>query len=256
MDAVRSPRNRRVAEALRLHRARRRNETGLTLLEGPHLLEEAIRAGAALRALFVAESDEPSALAAEEAGVEIVTVTQSVMDTLAPTQHPRGPVAVLEVPATRSAGEGSVLVAWGVSDPGNVGSMIRSAAAFGLGFLAGPRTADPWAPKVLRAGSGGHFHTTVERVPDLTIGRLRRRGFTVAASVVAGGRHPAVLHEDRRWAVLVGEEAAGLPAEIVSAADYRITIPMPGGTESLNAAAAAVLLAYEVDGGRRGHGDD
>lgn len=248
MEPVRSSRNRRVAEAIRLHRARRRAETGLTLLEGPHLLSEAIKHGAALRVVFVRNDDETSDALASAAGLETVRVTPAVMDRLASTQHPRGPVAVFYVPRSPTAAR-SLLVAWGVGDPGNVGTMIRSAAAFGLGFLAGPATADPWAPKVLRSGAGAHFHTGVERHPDVTVEGLRSRGFTVVASLVAGGRPPAVLRDPRRWAVLIGEEAAGLPPAVVEQSDLRVTIPMPGGIQSLNAAVAASLLAYEIAGG-------
>ncbi len=256
MEPVRSPRNRRVVEAVRLHRTRRRAEQGLTLLEGPNLLGEALRAGIAVRRVFVVERDAKSRRLLAGRPIETVLITQTVMDRLAPTQHPRGPVAVIETPASAQVEGRSVLVAWGVGDPGNLGTLIRSAAAFGIGFISGPNSADPWAPKVLRSGAGAHFRTVVEIAPQLSIRSLRARGFVVVASTVAGGQPPEVLRRDGPWAVLIGDEAGGLPAELVSEAGLQVTIPMPGGTESLNAATAGSLLAYEIAAGRPARAGD
>ena len=134
----------------------------------------------------------------------------------------------------------------------NVGTLIRCAAAFGLGFAAGPETADPWAPKVLRAAAGGHFRTGVARVGGLA--ELRTGGRRLAATVARGGMPPAALAAGS-VAVLVGDEARGLPAGVVAACDFSLTIPMPGGAESLNAAVAGAIVAYELAVGGRSAGD-
>jgi len=246
VEPVRSSRNQRVAEAIRLQRARHRSETGRTLLEGAHLLEEAIAAKAPIQTVFMSEDDHATLTAIVGLDVDLVMVTGAVMTKVAGTQHPRGPVAVLAIPPDRLAAHGSLMVSWGVGDPGNVGTLIRSAAAFGLGFLAGPGTADPWSPKVLRAGAGAQFRTTIERAADVSVDSLRERGFTVVAAVVAGGESPDRLAGMEQCALLVGDEGAGLPADVVAQADVLITIPMPGQTESLNAAVAGSLLAYEL----------
>lgn len=235
-----------MAEAIRLHRARRRIETGLTLLEGPHLLEEAINAEAAIHTVFVCDGDETDFDRVLGLDTTPVVVTKSVMSRLAGTQHPRGPVAVVAIPSATEPVDRSLIVSWGVGDPGNVGTLIRSAAAFGLGFVAGPDTADPWSPKVLRAGAGSHFRTTIERYANLSVDLLRSRRLTVVAAVADGGDSPGRLTQLDRAALLVGDEAAGLPAEVVMEADLRVTIPMPGRVESLNAAVAGSLLAYEL----------
>ena len=245
MEPIRSARNPRVADAMRLQRARRRAETGRTLLEGPHLLAEALTAAAALETIFVCDDDDTSAGLIAGLEIETVLITPPVMAKVAGTQHPRGPVAVMTIPPDRPAREGSVIVSWGVGDPGNAGTLIRSAAAFGLGFLSGPGSADPWSPKVLRAGAGAHFRTEIERSDILSVDSLRERGFTVVATVVAGGAPPEQLAGIERCALLVGDESAGLPPDVVEAADRRITIGMPGHTESLNAGVAGSLLAYE-----------
>jgi TrmH family RNA methyltransferase len=142
----------------------------------------------------------------------------------------------------KPAGPG-MLVSWGVSDPGNVGTMIRTAAAFGWDFGFTTGTADPWSPKVLRSAAGGHFTLSVARVGS--VADLEGWGLTTAAAVVTGGDDPVTLAPGR-YALLVGAEAAGLPREVIVSASVRVTVPMPGRTESLNAAVAAAILTYAL----------
>jgi RNA methyltransferase, TrmH family len=235
-----------VAEATRLHRSRVRRDTGLTLLEGPHLLEEAVRARASVDTVFALLGDQPSAQATAELGAELVVVTETALERLAPTEHPRGPVAIMRVPSGARVDQDMLLIPWGVGDPGNVGSLIRSAAAFGMGVLTGPATADPWAPKVLRSAAGGHFRTTVEARPTLSLEAVRAAGYSPIATVARGGSAPWDLDTEGHPALLLGDEARGLPPAVVAAADARVTIPMPGGIESLNAGVAGAILAYEL----------
>jgi TrmH family RNA methyltransferase len=230
---------------VRLQEARARAESGRALLEGPHLLAEAMGAGVRVERVFALPDDAASAEAAHACGAELVVVDERGLRRLATTDHPQSPVAVLVLPAAKPAAGGHLLVAWGVSDPGNVGSLIRSAAAFGMGFAAGPGTADPWAPKVLRSSAGGHFRAGAARVGS--VDGLRGGGRLLVATVAREGIAPASLPAVP-LAILVGEEARGLPPEVVGACDLAVTIPMPGGTESLNAGVAGAILAYEVAG--------
>ncbi len=168
-----------------------------------------------------------------------------VLTKLAPTEHPRGPVAVF-APRPLPAGDGHALVLWGLSDPGNVGTLIRTAAAFALDVITVPGTADVWSPKVLRAGAGAHFGVgfdEVESVADLT-----GAGYRVIASVATGGAWPDEIQIRTQSALLVGHEAHGLPIEVSEAADVRVSIPMQGGTESFNAGVAGSILAYTLFG--------
>ena len=240
MEPGLSHRNRRVAEAARLHRAEERRSRRLTLLEGPHLVEEAVKAGAPLVEIFALSVDSDSARWARSAEVELVVVGEEALRRLSSTQTPQSPVAVIQIPE-RSLDPGrSVLVAWQISDPGNLGTMIRTAAAFGLdvGVMAG--SVDPWSPKVLRSAAGGHFQTGIGSIED-----LRALEAIKVATVLSGGSSPRSLPAGR-LALLIGSEAHGLPDDVVSSADVLVTIPMVGQTESLNAAAAAAILAYEV----------
>jgi RNA methyltransferase, TrmH family len=240
MEPGLSHRNRRVAEAARLHRAEERRSRRLTLLEGPHLVEEAVKAGAPLVEIFALSDDSDSARWARSAEVELVVVGEEALRRLSSTQTPQSPVAVMQIPERPLDPGRSVLVAWQISDPGNLGTIIRTAAAFGLdvGVMAG--SVDPWSPKVLRSAAGGHFQTVVGSIDDL--GSLQA---IKVATVLSGGTSPRSLPAGR-LALLIGSEAHGLPDDVVDKAEFRVTIPMTGPTESLNAAAAAAILAYEV----------
>ncbi len=212
------------------------------LLEGPNLLAEAVDAGIVVETVFGLPDDAAAARLAVAAGAEWLEVDEPVLRRLAETQNPRGPVSVAVIPPSRTPA-GDVL--WlDAGDPGNVGTLVRTAAAFGYGVSLGVRAADPWSPKVLRASAG-----TVFRVDVATDGSLPAESVLVA-TVARGGtdvREAAgALDRARPWTVLVGDEAKGLPQETLERADLRVTIPMPGGTESLNAAVAGAIVAYEL----------
>lgn len=240
MADIVSPRNQAVLDAVRLHRRRGRIEAGSTLLEGPVLIGEALAHGVTVRSIFGRGDDDRGRALAAEAGIEYLAVSPGVLEKIATTDTPQSPVAVIAIPEGSVVSGGRVLLAWGVGDPGNCGTLIRTAAAFGYGYLAGPGAADTWSPKVLRAAAGGHFRTGVSEASDLHAARTGGR--TLVATVASGGEPPGPLPAD--VAILVGSEPHGLPPEVVEAADIRVTIPMTPGAESLNAAVAGAIVAY------------
>ena len=236
-EAPRGARNPAVVASAKLHRSRHRRETGLTLIEGPHLLAEALAADVSVSRIFVLAEDE----APEVPGAEVIVVDRPGLERVAGTDTPRGPVAVITTPQAVVDTSRNLLVAHGVSEPGNLGALVRTAAAFDWGFAWTPGSADPWSPKSLRAGAGGQFRVpvaSVQGIADLA-------GWDLVATAVSGGEDPASLGSGH-WAVLVGEEAAGLPPAVVAASDRVVTISMPGGTESLNAGVAAAIVVYEL----------
>jgi TrmH family RNA methyltransferase len=241
--AIIGHRNKLVVEAASLHRARERRETGLTLLEGPHLLAEALHAGVMPERLFAMADDAGTEQLAAHHRIDLHLVDEPALRRIAGTETPRGPMAVIQVPSPTTPVGAGMIVSWGVSDPGNVGTMIRTAAAFGWDFGHAAGSADPWSPKVLRAGAGSHFRLAI--APVDSVGDFDGWGLTMAATVVSDGRDPGLL-EAGRYALLVGAEATGLPLDVIEAASLKLTIPMPGGTESLNAAVAAAILTYEI----------
>lgn len=243
MEPVHSPRNRRVAEAVRLRRSRIRRETGLTLLEGPALLADAVAADAVLEVVFGLPADRESKHLAEDGDSEWIPVTQEVLHRLAPTQSPRGPVAVLRIPEPAQPERDLMLL--DLNDPGNAGTLIRSAAAFGFDIGATAGAADLWSPKVLRAGAGAHFRTRVAQPLEETPADMLIVGSVVEGGVPLPELGPRLVH-DRRWALLVGSEAHGLSERHAEAADVLVTVPMPGGIESLNAGVAGSIVAYQL----------
>ena len=226
-----------MVDAARLRRARNRSQTGRTLLEGSHLLSAAQAAGAEIESIFSIEEMEGSTL-----------VTTEILEKISDTQSPQGPIAVMAVPSYQAITSGNVVVLDQVSDPGNLGTVIRSAAAFGFGVVVAGG-ADPWSPKVLRSGAGAHFLTPIERLSSVTPGDLRTRGFLSVGSVVRGG---LASFEDLNFtptdnaqvALWVGNESHGLGPDVVRNLDALISVPMPGLTESLNAAVAASILMF------------
>lgn len=196
------------------------------MIEGPNLIDAARGAGHPLDALFSLE-DEPGAF----------QVSEDVMRYLAPTLHPRGPIAVMEIPPSATVTR-PCLVAFDLADPGNLGTLIRSAAAFGMQVAVTAGCTDAWGPKALRSGAGAHFMTTIER--GARVAALRERGFTIVSAVPMGGAHPTVLSTIDLPAILIGSEAHGLPEELEP--DLTVTIPI--AVESLNAAVAGGILAY------------
>lgn len=240
-ETITSPRNPLVREVVALHSPRGRRDAGVVLVEGPTLLGEALSTGHRPRLVL---TTDPAAW--QPAADRVVEVSRPVLERVATTVTPQDPVAVIDRPSgpvTRSLR----LVAWQIADPGNLGTLVRAAAAFGADLVVGGAGgADPWSPKALRAGAGAHFHTGLAEADsvDDAIG-----DHAPAALVVAGGRPPEVLAGRRPLALFVGSEAHGLPAEVVDRCSERVTIPMPGGTESLNAAMAATIALYAVTAG-------
>lgn len=229
---ITSTSNERVKALRRLHRVRGRRETGLTLLEGPNVVTAALASGVELREVW----------ATDDSGD--IRCSDAVLAAISTTDSPQSPVAVLAVPEPEPLQQTNTVVIWELSDPGNVGTIIRTAAALGWGVAVTSGTADPWAPKVLRAGAGAHFATRISHIAslrDLT-------GFTTVATVVAGGAPLDTARADP-IALLVGNEGRGLAGDVTAAADVRVTIPIQAGVESLNASVAAAIAMWELGRG-------
>jgi len=182
--------------------------------------------------------DDAARSLANGAGAVYHHVTEQVLGRVSGTESPRGPIAVIGLPESVIATDRRLLVAWGVSDPGNCGTLLRTAAAFGYGYVAGPESADSWSPKVLRSAVGGHFRTTVGEIASL--GELGQR--EVVGTVPVGGEAAGRVGD--RAAIIIGSEAHGLSPDVLDCCDRVLSIPMPGGVESLNAAVAGAIIAY------------
>lgn len=228
-----------------------REETGEFLCDSPKLLREAELWGAPILALLCTEGAELPAPAEKIPASRIAVVSESVMRSVSPMETPQGVVfscrAEGTCPPERLEGNGRYLVLDGVQDPGNVGTILRTADAFGAGVFLLPGCADLYNPKTVRAGMGVHFR---RRICRCTLEEL--------TALLKGANLPlygAALREDtidarkvnlRRCAMAVGSEGRGLSAEVLAACDKTIRIPMDEHCESLNAAAAASVLLWEA----------
>jgi len=246
-----SARSPRVVAARRLQRRRNRDQTGRFLVEGPQAVREA--AGHVVELFGTAEALRTHADAVSAAGdAPVWTVTEPALAVLAETVHPQGLVAVcrhLDVPLAHAVASkhGLVAVLCEVRDPGNAGTVLRTADAAGAGAVVFAGDAvDPYNGKAVRASAGSLFHVDVVRAPDplVAVAELRSAGYTVLA---ADGYGPVALPEaplrpPTAW--LFGSEAHGLPPGVADAADARVRVPIHGRAESLNLAAAAAVCLY------------
>jgi len=238
----------------RLQRARHRREQRLTLVEGPEPVAAALESGADVRWICASAGDAAGIELAQAAGVDLVVVSDAVLSAAAPTKNPRGPLAVVAIPEPRSLRLHDTVVLWEVADPGNVGTLIRSAAAFGFDVATTSGSVDLWSPKVLRAAAGSHFTVgTVAQLGKEALAQIGEAGLASVATLPAGGSDPDSIPAVP-IALLIGNEAHGLPPEVAESADLRLTLSMPGGAESLNAAVAGSIAMYTVAGRSPGTG--
>jgi TrmH family RNA methyltransferase len=218
--------------------ARYRKEQQRALLEGPHLV-------AAYQGKPIAILVTEKALAGKEiaslAGKSPIVVSESVFRSIVEAENPPGIAAEIAIPQPQ-ASNGDVVFLEGVQDPGNVGAIIRSAAAFGLGeVVLDQACADAWSPRALRAGMGGHFSISIRVVP-----RLEFAGFDGAllCTVARGGTTLRAANLKGRLGWIFGGEGRGVSPEAERQAKVKVTIPVSPGTESLNVAAAAAICFY------------
>jgi TrmH family RNA methyltransferase len=235
-----------------------RGDRELMLLDGWHLLTEAATAQVAVEKIAIcgppSSAEQRLVDRLRRNGAQIVDVSGTVLNALSPVNAPTGVVASARRPSASHASvltpaPALVLAATGVQDPGNAGAIIRSAAAAGAtGVVLDESSADPWGWKALRASMGSAFHVPVLRARTLTnaITAWRAAGIRIVASVPRGGTPMYDVDLTPPTAFLLGGEGAGLPDDLIRNADARISVPMRGGIESLNAAVAAALLLYEA----------
>ena len=250
-------------------------ESGSVGVEGVRLVEEALRSGCRIQAVLFSESGErhherlAPFIDRLEIAFPVLRTTDRLFEGIADTEHPQGVAALVEprvatlddlLRVPREACSALLVVLAGVQDPGNVGTILRTASAFGAtGAVTSASgqsgTASPFSPKALRASAGAALHLPILAGMSLPIllTQLRLAGVRTLASSVHEPREgdPRLLAPwDVDWcepvALLVGNEGAGLPEEVERSADARIRIPMASGIESLNAAAAAAVLFYEA----------
>jgi RNA methyltransferase, TrmH family len=241
-----------------------RPEDGRIALEGMHLVTEAIRSGLKIEAVLASASGEKhlGELQSQlERSTQILRTSDRLFASVADTETPQGIAALARAPESKIEdllrGDPLVIMLIAAQNPGNVGAILRSAEAFGAtGVIATRGTAHPYSPKALRASAGSSLRLPVigpVAVP-IAIAQLRVSGLQIlAASALQNpaAKRPDELDLRAPFALLIGNEGAGLPAEVERSADARIRIQVAEPVDSLNAAVAASLILYEAARQRR-----
>lgn len=231
---------------------RARREAGVVLLDGLHLIEALLQSGGSIDELLVSESGaqktEIHDWLARHPHFSGLMLPDALFGEIAATETPSGVMAVarLKEGSTGPVFDVDCILLDGVQDPGNVGTLLRTAAAAGVRqALLGPGCADAWAPKTLRAGQGAQFQLAIHEGCDLPGFLQTYRGTGVVTSLDATqSLYGAQLEGPLAW--VFGSEGQGVSGPVQAAAKLVLRIPMPGETESLNVAAAAAICLFEV----------
>lgn len=257
---ISSRRNPLVRQLRALHQGRGRREQGLLLLEGTHLLQEVLRLGLEPQLLLATSTwlaAHAGLVAALPPGTRLQIATEAVLAAAASTEHPDGVLLTLPAVALPQADADAfpkfVLALERIQDPGNLGSLLRTALAAGVEQVWLAEGADPFQPKVLRAAAGAALALPLLR---LTAAQLEERllqaagaGLQRVASVLSSPDRPALPYWQLDWCrptlLLLGNEGAGLAASLLALADARVTIPHSAALESLNVGVAAAPLLLE-----------
>jgi TrmH family RNA methyltransferase len=254
---VQSKQNARLKELRRALAQPGRNAEGLAGIEGPNLVAEAMRTGLRIACVFVAQGFE-SLLESLSLPPETETLLlpRELLDAALTTETPQPIAALVETPdwtwAHLLGGQNNraplVLVLAGLQDPGNLGTILRSAEAFAAdGVVCLPGTVSAWNPKAVRASAGSVFRLPIIAADaQAAMARLREAGVTIFATTMRGVQPAGLVDLAAPVALLIGNEGNGIPADLAAQADGALTIPCPGPVESLNAAVAASLLLYEA----------
>jgi TrmH family RNA methyltransferase len=260
----------RTSPALqRLRRLSRRRDAladeRALLIDGPVLLDEALRSDVRITAVFADEDLDPTTgvlRRARAAGVEVATVRSGELARVLDLVTPRGVVAVVEQPTHRLTGvlaesvqqRRPVVVAVELQDPGNAGTLVRVAEAAGaVGVVLTTGSVDPWNPKAVRAAAGASLRLPVVAgvSVDEVVHGLASLGVRLLATSAAGASFPEDSDLGGSFALCIGNEAHGLDQGLLDSADGLVAIPMAGGVESLNAGVAAAVILFDAARQRR-----
>ncbi|MHB1453198.1 MAG: TrmH family RNA methyltransferase [Saccharofermentanales bacterium] len=253
MIVINSKDNPRIKEILKLKKELSKNSSSV-FIEGFKLCLEARQSGIFFEALLVTE-DNMAAISGSllDSVSDLVVISHEIAARISSTVSPQGVFAVVRSPVVSDADDAGAytgdrfIVCDAVRDPGNMGSIIRSADAFGFdGVVFTSDSADPFNEKVMRSSMGSVFHIRLIHAPSLmrTLELLHSTGFTIYSTDLDGQDMVNGFSFTKPCAIIVGNEAHGVRGEIATLADQLLRIPMSGKAESLNVASAAAILCY------------
>ncbi|MFP7299553.1 TrmH family RNA methyltransferase [Neobacillus niacini] len=245
MKHIESMQNPKVKQWKKLLTKKERDKSGTFLVEGFHLVEEALRHSESVIEIIVSDkTGVPPRLDSGE--IPVTIVTEEISDSLTDTEAPQGIYAVcrqvqLEVPDAKT-----YLLIDAVQDPGNLGTMIRTADAAGIdAVVVGKGSVDVYNSKVLRSAQGSHFHLPIIRGDlDEWINQLKSKNISVYGTALEGAAAYTDTSTEQSFALLVGNEGSGVNKELLEKTTANLYIPIYGKSESLNVAVATGILLY------------
>lgn len=244
MEHITSLKNPKVAAWKALKDRKGRRESGCFLVEGRKMVEEALASAFDVETVLVQEGMElPDGLT-----MPVYELPAHVLAAVCDTKTPQGIAAVVRMKEQSALGK-HIVVLDGVQDPGNVGTIIRTADAAGLdGVLLSTQCADVFSPKVLRATMGSIFRMNLRTTDDLLgeLTKLREKGYSILSSQLDGTPFYEREKVAEQFALIIGNEGNGVSEQVQQTATHRVRLPMRGGAESLNAAIAAAIMMYEL----------
>ncbi|MDO4271249.1 MAG: RNA methyltransferase [Eubacteriales bacterium] len=257
MTEIQSRQNTAFRHLARLGREKKyRKSTGEMLCEGEKMLHEALDAGAQIKTVLVrgggADAASGALLArAEQAGAALYCAPEALFTAASDVETPQNVIFSCVQPQWDAAaldGKEQVLLLDGLQDPGNLGTILRTAEAFALGAVVlCEGCADPFSPKVVRATMGAVFRLPCVSLPlERAMERLRAGGLSIYATALHGDSVPLGSVGLKKAAVIIGSEGRGVSQQALAGADKRVVIPMAGRAESLNAGVAAAIVIYEM----------
>ncbi|WP_174613991.1 TrmH family RNA methyltransferase [Virgibacillus ihumii] len=241
---ITSVHNNRVKQWKRLGKRKDREQTGTFFIEGYHLIDEAYRSGWKVLEVI---AEEGKTVPDWSQGI-VVYVSSEVFKYAARTEAPQGIAAVVEMKEIAASGGNAVLLVDAIQDPGNLGTIIRTADSAGFdAVLLGDGTVDPYNDKVIRATQGSLFHIAVYHVNIINeIPDLKQQGYEIWASALTESVPFETATVPDKTALIVGNEGAGIQNGILRLADSIVNIPIYGNAESLNVSVAAGILMYYI----------
>lgn len=242
---IRSTQNKNVKEWKKLHSKKGRNQNNSFLIEGYHLIEEAYSTEQNIKELILQEGIENPGWLQDDF---VSYVSESVFNEITQTDTPQGIAAVVAKQSIATKDKNYVLLLDAIQDPGNLGTMIRTADAAGFSkIILGEGTVDLYNDKVIRATQGSIFHIAIEQ-GSLTsvIPSLKEQGFSIWGTTLKRAQNYANLSAEGKIALLLGNEGRGVSQKLLELADQLVKIPIYGRAESLNVGIAAGILMYHL----------
>ncbi|MFN2747712.1 MULTISPECIES: TrmH family RNA methyltransferase [Bacillus] len=248
MKHIESAKNQKVKDWKKLHTKKERTKTNTFLIEGEHLLEEALKTPGTVKEIIILdEADMPDGL---DPDIACYLVSRDAFLAISETETPQSVAAVCRMPDSGPFQYEKLLLADAIQDPGNLGTIIRTADAAGIdAVVVGHGTVDPYNAKTLRSAQGSHFHIPIIKA-ELSglMKELKEKQIPVYGTALQHAVPFKEAEPSDSFALLIGNEGSGVDPELLAQTDRNLYIPIYGKAESLNVAAAAAVLLYHLRG--------